>query len=210
MGHIVSSMVAFASDHASLAYGLAFLLAAFEAFPVLGAAIPGTATIVALGALVPEGALSVWPLIMATTAGAIAGDGLSYWLGRSYKEGVAQIWPLRRNPALIEKGAAFFGKHGGKAILIARFTPGVRALVPVAAGILGMPVFWFYAANIMSAAVWGPAHVGVGVAIGSSFIFLGARAGGLIALVFGLIVIVCLVVWATPRLRGWLRQRYGS
>jgi hypothetical protein len=48
MGHIVSSMVAFASDHASLAYALAFLLAVFEAFPVVGAAIPGTATIVAL------------------------------------------------------------------------------------------------------------------------------------------------------------------
>ena len=84
MGHIVSIVVDFASNHAGWAYALAFVVAGFESFPVLGAVIPGTATIVALAALVPEGALSIWPLAAATTAGAIAGDGFSYWLGHAY------------------------------------------------------------------------------------------------------------------------------
>src|SRR5690349_404732 len=70
MAHIVSIVVDFASNHAGWAYALAFMVAGFESFPVLGAVIPGTATIVALGAIVPEGELSIWPLAVATTAGA--------------------------------------------------------------------------------------------------------------------------------------------
>ena len=201
MTHIVSIVVDFASNHAGWAYALAFAVAGFESFPVLGAVIPGTATIVALAALVPEGALSIWPLAAATTAGAIAGDGLSYWLGHSYKDGVVQMWPLRRNPLLMEKGQEFFARHGGKAILIARFTPGLRAVVPVTAGILGMSVLWFYAVNVLSALVWGPSHVGIGIAIGSSFLLLGPSAAGLLgALAVGLFCIVSLAMWAIPRI----------
>ena len=81
MQHLVAGIVALAQAHALLAYGLSFLLASAESFPVLGAAVPGTATIVAFGALVPSGALQFWPLVFATTAGAIVGDGFSYWLG---------------------------------------------------------------------------------------------------------------------------------
>ncbi|HZU88974.1 MAG TPA: DedA family protein [Stellaceae bacterium] len=200
MAHIVSSIVAIAAAHAALAYALAFVLAGAEAFPVLGALVPGTATIVALGALVPNGALAFWPLILATTAGAVAGDGFSYWFGHHYKDRAGAIWPLRKKPELIPKGEAFFARHGGKAILIARFTPGVRAVVPLVAGILDMPVIRFYLVNIISAIVWAPAHVTMGVLIGASLDVLGAIAGRLVALVFALFAVVALAVWGTPRL----------
>jgi len=78
MQHLIGGIVALAQAHSLLAYGLAFLLAGLEAFPVIGAAVPGTATIVALGALIPSGALQFRPLVIPTTAGAIVGDGLSY------------------------------------------------------------------------------------------------------------------------------------
>jgi len=81
MAHVVDTIVAFARSHTLLAYGLAFLLAGAESFPVLGALVPGTAVIVAFGALVPTGALQFWFLVLSTTAGAIVGDGLPYWLG---------------------------------------------------------------------------------------------------------------------------------
>ena len=98
MGHVVAGIVAFAEAHRLVAYALAFLLAGGESFPVIGAAVPGTATIVAFGALVPSGALRFWPLVVATMAGAIAGDGLSFWLGHHYRAAVVRIWPLRRHP----------------------------------------------------------------------------------------------------------------
>ena len=200
MSDFISSFVAFAADHRSLAYLLSFVLAASESLPVVGAIVPGTAAIVALSALVPDGALALSPLMAATTLGAVAGDGLAYWIGHRYGGAATQVWPLRRNPALIDKGVAFFGQHGGKAILIARFTPGVRAVVPLAAGILGMGAFRFYLVNVLSAAIWGPTHVGVGVAIGFSFISVEAAPGRIGAVAGGVFALVCLLFWATQRL----------
>lgn len=187
-----------------LAYGLAFLLTGAEAFPVFGALVPGTAVIIALGALIPAGALRFWPLVAFATGGAIAGDGLSYWLGHHYKAEAANRWPLRRYPNLIHRGEAFFTTHGGKAILIARFTPGVRAIVPLVAGITGMASVRFYTLNIVSAILWAPAHVVMGVLVGASLRILGAVAGRIEALAVGFFVVLLLVIWLTPRTIGWL------
>jgi membrane protein DedA with SNARE-associated domain len=200
MADFVSSLVAFAADHATLAYLLAFVLAACESLPVVGAVVPGTAVIVALSALVPEGVLGLCPLTAATTLGAVAGDGIAYWIGHRYRDTAKDIWPLRRYPGLVDQGVAFFVRHGGKAILIARFTPGVRAVVPLAAGILGMPALWFFAVNVLSAVVWGPTHVAVGVAIGMSLVSLQSTHGRVTAIVGAVFAIVCLVFWVTPHL----------
>jgi undecaprenyl-diphosphatase len=206
ISHLIHNIVVFARTHTLLTYGLSFILTGAEAFPVFGALVPGTAVIIALGALVPSGALHFWPLAAFATAGAIAGDGLSYWLGHHYKEEAVTRWPLRRYPKLIKQGDAFFEKHGGKAILIARFTPGVRAVVPLVAGITGMAAARFYALNILSALLWAPAHVVMGVLVGASLTILGAVAGRLEALFLVFFVIVGLVVWLTPRAVRWLTK----
>ena len=207
MSHVVHAIVAVASAHAPLTYVLAFLLAGAESFPVIGALVPGTAAIVAFGALVPTGAIGFWPLLLATTVGAIVGDGLPYWFGHRYKEHVAAIWPLRRHPGLIAAGEAFFARHGGKAIVIARFTPGVRAVVPLVAGIARMSAARFYSMNVLSALLWAPAHVVMGVLIGELLTVLGAVAGRLAALVFAVFLLLAFIVWLTPRVVGWLGRR---
>lgn len=204
MEHFVGGIVALAQAHRLLAYSLAFLLASGESLPVLGALIPGTATIVAFGALVPSGAVQFVPLALATMAGAIAGDGFSYWLGHRYRADVAKIWPLRRHPGLVDRGEAFFAHHGGTAIITARFTPGVRAVVPLAAGVAGMPVIRFYVMNVLSAILWAPLHVLMGVLIGASLTVLGAIAGRLVVLVFAAFLLLTLVVWLTPRAIRWV------
>ncbi|MGH7211462.1 MAG: DedA family protein, partial [Acetobacteraceae bacterium] len=207
MSHVVEAIVAVAGAHAPLTYALAFLLAGAESFPVIGALVPGTAAIVAFGALVPTGAIGFWPLLLATTAGAVVGDGLPYWLGHRYKEHVVAIWPLRRHPGLIAAGEAFFARHGGKAILIARFAPGVRAIVPLVAGIARMSAARFYSMNVLSALLWAPAHVVMGVLIGESLTVLGAVAGRLAALVLAVFLLLAFIVWLTPRVVGWLGRR---
>lgn len=206
IGHLIQNLVIFARIHTLLAYSLAFVLTGAEAFPVLGALVPGTAVIIALGALVPAGALHFWPLVAFATAGAIAGDGLSYWIGHHYKAQAVNRWPLRRYPKLVDRGEAFFSKHGGKAILIARFTPGVRAVVPLVAGITGMKAAQFYTLNIASAALWAPAHVFMGVLVGASLTILGAVAGRIEALVVGFFVVLLVIIWLTPRAIGSLVQ----
>jgi undecaprenyl-diphosphatase len=206
MEHLVTWIVALAQAHQLAAYGLSFLLSGAEALPVVGAAVPGTAIIVALGALVPSGALGFWPLVLATTAGAIAGDGFSYWLGHRYRAEIGTIWPLSGRPGLIGQGEAFFARHGGKAILVARFTPGVRAIVPLVAGVIGMPVARFYAMNALSAVLWAPSHVITGVLIGASLTVLGAIAGRLLVLVVIAFLPLALAVWLVPRAVNWLSE----
>jgi membrane protein DedA with SNARE-associated domain len=67
-------------------------------------------------------------------------------------------------------------RHGDKSIILARFTPGARAFIPVLAGMLGMPARRFYLANIAPAVVWAPSNVVPGVIVGESLDLLGAAA----------------------------------
>jgi membrane protein DedA with SNARE-associated domain len=104
-----------------------------------------------------------WLLLVAAIGGAIAGDGLSFWLGQRYHQEILLGWPLNRYPQFIGRSEAFINRYGVASVFLARFTAVVRAFVPLVAGILGMPPRQFYAANVLSALAWAPAHVFPGV-----------------------------------------------
>lgn len=218
MQQFITSLTAFLSSHPGLAVLAAFLLAASESVVVIGALIPGTAILLALSALIGLGHLPLWPILAAATLGAVAGDGLSYWIGHRHRARIAAMWPLSRYPGLLRNGQAFFDRHGGKSILIGRFTPGMRAIVPVIAGSSGMAPGRFYAANIGSALIWGPAHILPGAAAGLGLGIAGhasLRLAGLalilaIAITAAILVLRLLVGWILPlaeRLRHGLADR---
>lgn len=222
LASLVHSVVTFSRAHQQLAYGVIFLVALSEALPVLGAFVPGDAIILGISALVPTGALSFGPLIAAATAGAVMSDGFSFWLGRRYRRAIVGRWPLRGHPGMLDRGEQFLRRHGGKSVFIARFTPGVRAIVPLAAGILEMPTARFYVMNVLSAVIWGPVHILAGAAIGAALLVLGAVAGRLAMLAALLIVLLAGLVWgmrlaarrlpplaaaAQERLWNWARRR---
>ncbi len=196
-GALLSSVVAFSRAHRELAYGLILLVSLLEALPIVGAFVPGDAIILGVGALVPTGALGLWPLMIAATVGAILGDGLSFWLGRHYRESIVSHWPFSHYPRVVTRGEEFLRRHGGKSVFIARFTPGVRSIVPTLAGTLRMRPRRFYVMNVVSALLWGPVHILAGVAIGATLVVLGAVAGRLAVLVGVLAVLLALVVWIT-------------
>ncbi|OYR17528.1 MULTISPECIES: bifunctional DedA family/phosphatase PAP2 family protein [Brucella/Ochrobactrum group] len=213
-----SAVTAFIAAHPHLAYAAVLLLALSESIPVIGVFIPGTAAILAISALVPSGIVKLWPLLGAASAGAIIGDGLSFWIGHRYHREILERWPLNRHPDLITRSEAFFAKHGDKSVFIARFTPGVRAFVPLIAGMLGLSVRRFYVANILSALVWAPSHVLPAVFVGAAFSMFGAAAKPLTVLV----VLIVVFIWVLLRLArfalrqgptlasalsGWLRHR---
>ncbi len=217
MQAVIATIISFATSHGFVAYGLAFLLAGAEAFPVIGALVPGTAVIIGLGALVPGGALAMWPLVGATAAGAMSGDGLSYLFGRHYKQSAMALWPLRTRPGLLASGEIFFGRHGSKAVLVSRFLPGVRAAIPMVAGMAGMAAARFYAVDVCAAMLFALTHILFGMAIGASLAVLHAIAGRLVVLVLILAGATGFAVWLTPwairrtaallaRMRGPVRQ----
>ncbi|TCD14120.1 bifunctional DedA family/phosphatase PAP2 family protein [Oricola cellulosilytica] len=203
MTSLIETAIAFLSAHPHVAYWAVFALATSEAIPVIGVVVPGTALILALSALVPSGVVVLWPLLIAATAGAIAGDGLSFWFGHRYKSQMLGIWPFSRYPAAVARSEAFIERHGGKSIFLARFTPGVRTFVPVMAGMLGMPVSRFYRVNVFSALVWAPAHVLPGVFVGAAFGVLGEAAKPVAIL----LVVAIAAGWIVSRLVRWALRR---
>jgi membrane protein DedA with SNARE-associated domain len=217
-----SALTDYIASHPHLAYAAIFLLALSESIPVIGAVVPGTAIIVGLAALVPSGVLTLWPMLISAFLGAIVGDGLSFWLGIRYHREILLRWPLNRYPELIARSEAFFERHGGKSVFLARFTPGVRAFIPLVAGTLRMPARRFYYANILSAFVWAPSHILPGVFVGAYFSVAGAAAGRLAVLLVAVIFALWITVWVMrhvvrrgipillfnlEQLRGWAEGR---
>lgn len=196
MSGFLHTITAFIAQYPHFAYAAVLLLALSESLPVIGALVPGSAVIIALSALVPSGTLKLWPMLLAALLGAIIGDGFAFWLGHRYHRQILGRWPLSRQPGLLAKSEAFFSRHGDKSVFIARFTPGVRAVVPLFAGILHMPVGRFYVANILSALIWAPSHILPGVLVGASLGFFGAAAEPLAGLAMLLVVLGWLALQA--------------
>ncbi|MGX5829930.1 VTT domain-containing protein [Mesorhizobium sp. 43Arga] len=216
-----TAVTEFIAAHPYLAYAIVLLLALSESIPVIGVFIPGTAAILVISALVPTGVVKLWPLLGAAAAGAIVGDGLSFWVGHRYHREILMRWPLNRYADLVTRSETFFERHGDKSVFIARFTPGVRAFIPLIAGLLQMPVGRFYAANILSALVWSPSHILPAVFVGAAFGVFGAAAKPLAIL--GVLIVI--VIWAlihlvrfalrrgpplVSNISGWLRARAAA
>lgn len=118
--------------------------------------LPGDSLLFTAGILASQGILSIWILVPLFTLAAILGDSAGYWVGN--KSGA---WLLRRKDNLlfrrsyIIKAQTFFEKHGGKALILARFVPAVRTFVPVAAGMGKMDYGKFLTYNIVGGVLWG-------------------------------------------------------
>ena len=132
------SLIDFVGSHAHFAFVAVFLLALSEAIPVIGTVVPGSTLIIAISALATAADVKPWLLLVAAVVGAIAGDGLSFWLGHRYHREILRGWPLNRFPGLIERSAQFIRRHGVVSVFLARFTAVVRAFVPLVAGVVRM------------------------------------------------------------------------
>jgi len=127
-----------------------------ESVVFLSLLFPGTAILVASGALIAEGILDPLLPAIAGTLGAVLGDAISFWIGRKFGPLRSKIWPLRAHPERLTLGIRFFARYGGVSIFLGRFFGPLRAVVPFAAGLMNMPTGRFYLANALSAIVWAP------------------------------------------------------
>ena len=144
----------------------ALLVAFGEALLILGLFVLSTVVLVGLGTLIGLGKLGFLPIFAATVAGAIAGDALSFWAGVHYKDRIRTFWPFSRYEALMAQGEQYIAKHGGKSIFIVRFVPGLKAVVPTIAGMMGMSTTRFALVNVVSAFVWAAVHLVPALALG--------------------------------------------
>jgi membrane protein DedA with SNARE-associated domain len=199
MEHLVQPTLDFISAHSGWAFPVMFITSFGESFAFLSLLFPGTSILIVAGTLMSAGSLPYWPVLAGAIIGAVLGDSVSFWLGCRYGGGLCRVWPFTRNPDLLPNGMRFFAKHGGKSVFIGRFFGPVRAVIPLAAGVLRMPRGLFWLANITSAIVWAPMLVFAGDTIGNVgdrligsgntalLVFGGLTAFGIIAMLWAML-----------------------
>jgi membrane protein DedA with SNARE-associated domain/membrane-associated phospholipid phosphatase len=200
MEHAYIHLLHLLAGHPAWTLTVICVAAFLEAIAVIGTFVPGSTAMFLAGALVGTGSLSLGWAFLSAIAGAIAGDGMSFWIGKRYKARIVQLWPFRTHPQVLDAGHRFFQKHGAKGVVFARFIGPLRAIVPVVAGMLGMTPARFYAMNVLSALLWAPAHILPGVVFGASMLLAGAVS-------FRLVVVIVLlvgIVWLSFRAMGFL------
>jgi membrane protein DedA with SNARE-associated domain len=166
MGHLVQPTLDFISAHSGWAVAVMFVTSFGESFAFVSLLFPGTSLLIAAGALVAAGSLPYFPILAGAVIGAVLGDTVSFWIGHRFGGGIARAWPFTRSPELLSGGIRFFARHGGKSVFIGRFFGPVRAVIPLAAGIMRMPRGRFWFANVTSAVVWAPMLLFAGDAVG--------------------------------------------
>lgn len=145
-----------------------FSMALAESLAIIGVLIPGVVILFGAGTLIGAGIIDFWSSCLWAIAGAIIGDGLSYWLGHHF-EYITDKWKWARlHPDTMQKGFDFFEKYGDLSVALGRFFGPIRAVVPLVAGLMHMPPKRFYIANILSALVWAPAYLLPGMLVGSA------------------------------------------
>ena len=138
MDHLAIQILAFVKANPGWAIFVIGLTAFGESFAFLSLLFPGTAILIAAGTLVSEGILNPLPTVVAGIAGAVLGDLVSFWLGQRFGPLLQKIWPFRRNPERLTRGISFFECYGVSSVFIGRFFGPLRAVVPLAAGMMHM------------------------------------------------------------------------
>lgn len=201
----LQQLLTWVGQHPQLAGLAVFLVALLESLAVLGLIVPGAMIMFGAGALIATGTLDFWSTFLLAVFGAVLGDGLSYGLGRHYHQQLRLMWPFNRHPKMLARGEAFFQRHGGKSVIIARFIGPVRPVLPMVAGMLDMPARRFLAVNLLSAFAWAPAYLLPGMAFGASLAIAGEVAGRLAILLATFLLLSWLLFWLAHRLYRWLQ-----
>ena len=153
--HLDRHLLDLAQAYGAWIYGILFLIVFLETGLVVTPFLPGDSLLFVAGAIAAAGELNVHGLVILLIAAAIAGDSLNYSIGRYLGPRVFRFDDSRFfKRAYVDRTHAFFDRHGGKALIIARFVPIIRTYAPFIAGIGVMPYRRFLLFNVVGAVLW--------------------------------------------------------
>ncbi|MDP8951413.1 MAG: DedA family protein [Actinomycetota bacterium] len=148
-------------------YLVVFLGVALES---TGVPLPGEAVLLASGALARRGVLDPVDVLVFGLLGAVTGDQVGYWIGRKGGRPFVLRWGryVLITPERLGRAEAYFARHGGRAVFLARFVAGLRVFGALVAGISLMPWRRFVVYNVLGGAVWVTAAVSIGYLLSAS------------------------------------------
>jgi len=131
-----------------------FLIVFCETGLVVTPFLPGDSLLFAAGTFAALGELNVWLMILLLISAAILGDTVNYWVGAAIgpRAFSGDIRFLKKKH--LDRTRAFYERHGGKTIILARFVPIVRTFAPFVAGVGTMSYGRFLTYNVVGAALW--------------------------------------------------------
>lgn len=175
--------------------GVALVIFA-ESGLLIGFFLPGDSLLFATGFLVHSGVLNVNInlVVLLLFVAAALGDSVGYTFGRRVGHRVFN----RPNSLLfrqenIQKAQAFYEKHGGKTIIIARFIPIVRTFAPVVAGVAKMEYRTFLTFNLIGAFLWAAGITYLGFFAGAWFESVGIEIDHILLPVIAVIIVVSVI-----------------
>ena len=170
--HADEQLALWAAQYGPIVYGILFAIIFAETGLVVTPFLPGDSLLFAAGALGATAALRVEVMIPVLVVAAVLGDAVNYAVGsriahRFLADDIDETKGIHRfvKREHVARAHAFFIKHGGKAVVLARFVPIVRTFVPFVAGGADMPYRTFAIYNVIGAVLW------VGICVGAGFAF---------------------------------------
>lgn len=167
---------------------------------LVGFFLPGDSLLVTAGLLASQGFLDVYLLGIILSVAAVVGDSVGYAVGKAAGPRLfTREDSIFFNRKHLYRAHAFYEKHGGKTIVLARFMPIIRTFAPVVAGVAEMRYRAFVMFNVLGGLAWVWSMLFIGY-------FLGRYIPGVdrhIELVIALVIFLSIL----PGIIGWLRQR---
>jgi membrane-associated protein len=200
--HLDVHLASLVQQYGTGVYLILFLIVFCETGLVITPFLPGDSLLFVSGAIWAAAGMDVTMLATALICAALLGDNCNYWIGRQLGPRVFRLENSRLlNRAALERTQAFYERHGGKTIVLARFIPLVRTFAPFVAGIGRMPYPRFMAFSIGGALLWVLSLTWAGYYFGN----IPWVKQNLTLVIFGIIGVSLL-----PVAHSFVKARWGS
>ena len=152
--HIDQHLFELVDTYGVFIYLILFLIVFCETGLVVTPFLPGDSLLFAAGMLAGAGRMDIFLVIAVMLAAAILGDAVNYHVGKFIGPPVFEKDYRLLNKKHLRQAQEFYERHGGKAIIMARFVPIVRTFAPFVAGVATMDRGRFFLFNIAGAVLW--------------------------------------------------------
>jgi membrane-associated protein len=152
--HFNIYLSAIIAQYGAWTYGLLFFIIFMETGFVITPFLPGDSLIFAAATFAAQGAFNPWLLFILLAIAAVVGDNINYWIGHAIgaKAYTGEVKWIKKE--YMQRTQAFYEKHGGMTIFMARFVPIIRTFSPFVAGVSKMPYGYFLTWDIIGGTTW--------------------------------------------------------